>query len=263
MTPQERDLIESVFERLARAAGAPKDQDALALIRERAAQQPDAVYGLVQAVLVQEVALNQATARMAELERQLEQATQGQAAQPAAGFLPAGSPWSSGRGPRPAAAYQAAPATPPPPSSGPWGAPVGGASYAPAQPASPGPWGAPAGGGFLRNVATMAAGVAGGTLLADGIASLFGGHHMFGGYGGGLGGAAGPWGGQPEVVENFTTVNNYDDRGGVPDQGQDAGYQDAGYQDAGYQDAGAQDASFDDSSFDSGDFDSGFDSSDT
>ena len=100
----------------------------------------------------------------------------------------------------------------------------------------------------------MAAGVAGGTLIAEGLSSLFGGHHYGGGFGGGYGGGfggAGPWaGGQPEVVENVTVNNYYDERGRAVDNVSDDGGQDASYQDASYDDSGFDggDSGFDDTS---------------
>jgi len=192
MTPQDRELIESVFSRLAQTSGAPKDPEALALITERVRALPDASYGLVQAVLVQESILKQAQSHIADLERRL-------AESPASGgsFLNAGSnPWAQSASPRPA-----------PPQQPAFQQPV---YQQPAQQASP--WGAQpqAGGGFLRQAATAAAGVAGGMLVAEGISSLFSGHH--GGFGSGFGGGydqtSGFGGGRPEIVEN-TVVNNY------------------------------------------------------
>lgn len=240
MNSQEKSLIDSVFDQLAQASGGTKDAEAMAHIQDHVAKQPNSAYGMVQAVLFQEMALNQASARIAELERQLAQ-TNGQSQ--GSGFLGGAGPW--GR----ASAPNAAPAAPiqqpqPQTSSGPWG-----------------PSMQPAGGGFLHNMMGMAAGVAAGSLLADGIASLFGGHHMFGGYGGGygggfggIGGGMGPWGGSPGMVENVT-VNNY----GVTD-GSGAASQDGLPSDG----SGYQDASFDPSLDDGGSFDDGggFDSSD-
>jgi len=204
MTPQERELIESVFNRLAQMAGAPKDPEAQALIAERLRGLPDATYGLVQAVAVQEVMLKQASAHIADLERRLAQG--GPAPAAGGGFLGGGNPWAGGgqRGASPIPSVQPAQPmmAPQPPAY--------------AQPApQPSPWGqaAPAG-GFLRNAATTAAGVAGGMLLAEGVSSLFGGHH--GGFGGGS-----PWGGSggmgPEMVENVTVNNYYGDSASTDD----------------------------------------------
>lgn len=254
MTPQEKDLILSVFDRLARAGAGPRDAEAEALINQRIVQQPDAVYGLVQAVLIQEMHLNQAQQHISALENQLAQARAGAPAQ-GGSFLGGAAPAFGGSVPNSGAAWAGQPAAQPQPQY------AAQPQYAPqpqlqAQPQpQPGFFQRPAaGGGFLRNAASMAAGVAGGTLLAEGIASLFGGHRGFGGGFGGMGGIGGsPWGGQPtEVVENIT--NNY--YGDQPDQNQDMG-QNAGWSQDGGQDsswggdngdAGYQDASFDDMS---------------
>ena len=195
MTPQERDLIESVFSRLAQNAAAPKDPEALALIAERARALPDAAYGLVQAVLVQEAMLKQAQARLTDLEQRLAAAPPAAAPSFLGGAAPA-NPWAP-QGPARPAPQQQQPAFAPPPQY--------------AQPQQASPWGAPpaAGGGFLQQAATAAVGVAGGMLLAEGVSSLFSGHH--GGFGGGFGGGYEPTGfgtGQPEMVENVV-VNNY------------------------------------------------------
>jgi hypothetical protein len=249
MTPQEQQLIQSVFDRLARAGVGAKDPQAEALIHDLAARQPDSLYGLVQAVIMQEVGLNQAQQRINELQQQL---AQQQPAQPAGGsFLGGTSPWGGGSvpnagAPQPRAAWNYAPQPQPLPQQ-PTYAPA--PAYAPQQPVYAQPQ-SPAG-GFLRNAATMAAGVAGGSLIAEGISGLFGGHHGFGG--GGFGGAGfgggGPWGGGGGGVENVTVNNYYGDQGGNDVASYDNG-----------QDPGIQDASYDDSSFDSGsDFDTGTD----
>jgi len=71
MTPQERDLITHLLERLRQAGGQGKDAEAEALIRQAVAAQPDAPYYLVQTVLIQDMALSQAQSRIHELEQQL------------------------------------------------------------------------------------------------------------------------------------------------------------------------------------------------
>ena len=73
MTPQERDLITTLLSRLksAGAAGQQKDAEADALIRQAVREQPDMPYYLVQTVLIQDLSLNQAQSRIAELEQQL------------------------------------------------------------------------------------------------------------------------------------------------------------------------------------------------
>lgn len=211
MTPQEKELIQTVFDRLERAGGGARDGEAEAFIRDQVRRQPDAAYGLTQAVIVLEAGLSQAQQKIDELQRQLE-AARGGAAQSGGSFL-GGSPWGNGSVPRSGASPQPQPQSP----------------YYQPQPAyvPVSPWAQPsAGGGFLRNAATMAAGVAGGTLIAEGLTSLFEGHRYGGGFGGGYGG--------PQIVEENITNNYYENRQG----GGESGYQDASYDDS---------ASFDDS----------------
>jgi hypothetical protein len=57
MTPQERDVIAGIFDRLKQAANQPRDPEAERLIAERITQQPYAPYVMAQAVYVQEQAL--------------------------------------------------------------------------------------------------------------------------------------------------------------------------------------------------------------
>jgi hypothetical protein len=266
MTPQEKDLISSLLARLKQAGGQPKDPEADQLIRQAMAEQQDAPYYLVQTVLIQDMALNQAQARIAELEKQLAEAQQpkqptsflggllgrGNEPRPSA---PASRPWS-----RPAAG----------PTPGPWGQPAGQlAGYPPPGYGAPG-YGQPmmgmaqGGSGFLRSAAATAAGIAGGALLFEGIQSLFG--HQSGGI---LSGVAQ----QPGISE--TVINNY--YGSEPEAMQNAGLGDApspdlqyaadqpGAPDPGY--AGGQDSASDqdyaaDQDFaadDSGGFDNGSD----
>ncbi len=220
MNPQERALIESVFSRLAQLAGAPKDPEAVALINQHLVNLPDASYGLVQAVAVQEMALQQAHAHIADLEHRLSQG----APAPAGGFLGGGAAaWTGGPAPRGPSAIPSVPAGPAYGQAPPQQPSYGAQPQAAPQP-HPSPWGAGAG-GFLRSAATTAAGVAGGMLVAESISSLFGGHR--GGFGGGMGGFGGGMGGQPETV-----VNNYygDDGSGANDPGQqdNSGGYDAG-----------------------------------
>ena len=71
MTPEERQLISGLFDRM-RSYGAPdKDREAEALIAQSVRANPDATYMLVQSVLVQEQALEAANNRVQELEEQL------------------------------------------------------------------------------------------------------------------------------------------------------------------------------------------------
>ena len=194
MTPQERDLITNLLARLGQHAGEPKDADADALIRQAVGAQPDAAYFLVQTALIQDMALNAAQSRIAELERRLTEAKSAAPQQPTS-FL-------GGRGSVPSAGAWSRPA---PSSSAPsaWSQSAGAAPAAPAA----APFAAGDGSGFLRQAVTTAAGIAGGALLFEGIRSLFGPH-----YGGGfLSGM--PM--QPGISE--TVVNNYYDEGRAPE----------------------------------------------
>ena len=71
MTPEERQLITGLFDRMRGFALAEKDGEAEALINEQRAGVKDAPYMLVQSVLMQEQALQQAERRIKELEEQV------------------------------------------------------------------------------------------------------------------------------------------------------------------------------------------------
>ncbi|MET0331119.1 MAG: DUF2076 family protein, partial [Dyella sp.] len=167
MTPQEQQLIDSFLTRLASVRGVAKDPQADALIRQRLADQPDALYLLVQRSLLLDHALENAKAQIAQLQAQQ---------QGGASFL-----GDHGWGSTGASVPPAAPGMPPPmPQSAPpswrdrW---FGGAASAPpvaSQPPS-----------FLASAATTAAGVAGGMFLFNGIENLLGGHQGGGLFGGG------------------------------------------------------------------------------
>src|SRR5579863_9510065 len=70
MTPQERQMVDDLFERLSKTEGAPRDPDAAAAIAQGLRIAPNAVYALVQTVLVQDEAMKQAHHRIEELESQ-------------------------------------------------------------------------------------------------------------------------------------------------------------------------------------------------
>src|SRR5260370_33799792 len=99
MTPQERDLVTALLDRLKQQGNQPKDTEADALIRRAMAEQPDAPYYLAQTVLIQDMALRNAESRIAELERQLAEAK----AAPAPQQQPASFLGGTGRGSVPSA----------------------------------------------------------------------------------------------------------------------------------------------------------------
>jgi hypothetical protein len=68
MTPEERNLIIDLFDRLVTLEDAQRDPDAERLISDGLRQAPNAPYALVQTVLVQDEALKRADERIRELE---------------------------------------------------------------------------------------------------------------------------------------------------------------------------------------------------
>src|SRR5215210_6945597 len=85
MTPQERKLIDELFDRLASLENNPRDRDAVRAINDGLQRAPNALYPLVQTALVQDEALKRADARIRELEEELELAPGEPVKQP--GFL--------------------------------------------------------------------------------------------------------------------------------------------------------------------------------
>jgi hypothetical protein len=215
MSPDERQLLVDLFDRIRQNANNPRDREAEAFIADQVRKQPYAAYLLAQTVIVQDQALRAANERLQQLEQRVQELEgQGTQQQGSGGFLGGlGSLFGGGdRGP---------PQSSVPPSR--WGGPQGGApaygqgGYVPPQggyaPAQGGPWtGAPqyqqgGGGGFLKGALGAAAGVAGGVLLADSIRGLFhGAGNPFGigsGFGGGGGAGLGGFGGGDTVVNNY------------------------------------------------------------
>jgi uncharacterized protein len=190
MTPQERQLVDDLFERLARLESAPRDPDAVAAINEGLRKAPNAVYALVQTALLQDEALKRADARIQEL-----QAQGGAEQQQSGGFLDSMRDAIFGQGqPR-----GSVPNVPPREASG---RPVWNSGQAMQQAQGPGqynqppygqPYGTPqapmggGGGSFLGTAAAAAAGVVGGSLLLGSIRSMMGGSHQGFGDSAGLG----------------------------------------------------------------------------
>ncbi|MDB5730870.1 MAG: hypothetical protein JWQ03_765 [Variovorax sp.] len=220
MTPQERQLLDDFLGRLASVESVAKDAEANALIRQRLADQPDALYLLVQRALLLDRALETARQQIAQLQQQV--AAQGA---PGASFLGGAPDIAFGRSPSPDAgrgpaavppsATAAAPMQPPG-----WRDRLFGGSPAGAAPAATGPAPGAAGSGFLGQAARTAAGVAGGMFLFNGLENLLG-HH--GGGGGFLGGGNSLLGGVPPagetVVQNITNENFFPDNASGGDDG--------------------------------------------
>ncbi len=263
MTPEERQMLGGLFQRVNSAAATQRDPEAESFITDAVRAAPHAPYVLAQTVLVQQQALEAAANRISQLEAAAQQGAEqseehgsflGNLGKSIFGSGPSSPP------PRPDSDPQAYQRGAPPPQRG-YAPPQGGYPPPPPQgyPPQPGPWGQPqpstGGGGFLQNAASTATGVAGGVVLGNLLGGLFGGHGgggLFGGGGGGFGGASlggsGLTGGNPtEVINNY-----YDDK---PDRGSDADFQqfDPGA-------PGVQDANFDnldDSTFDNSSSDDG------
>ncbi len=162
MTPQEAQRVTELFNRLASLEGRLRDPDAEALIMQGLKQAPNAVYALVQTVLVQDEALRKADARIRDLEA-------GDGVQ-GGGFLDSMRDALFGSDERPRGSVPSVR-----PQSGSMGVPPGfGAGSE--RPASPATRQAPQqGGSFLGTAAAAAAGVIGGALLLDSIRSMTGG----------------------------------------------------------------------------------------
>jgi hypothetical protein len=172
MTPQERQLVAELFDRLAMLESNKRDPQAEAAISEGTRRAPNALYALVQTVLIQDEALRSADARIRELEG-------GDAGAPGqGGFLDNMRETFLGRR---------------------GSVPSVGGRDAPWQGRAPEPQaGAPsAGGSFLGTAAASAAGVIGGALLLNSFRGMFGGgnqqHGMLDQQAGG--GQNSPWSG--------------------------------------------------------------------
>ena len=172
MTPQERQLVDELFDRLAKLEDAPRDPDAERAIADGLRAAPHAAYALVQTTLVQDEALKRAHARIQELEggppHEQEQSRgfldnmrdtlfgreerRGSVPTVRPGGLGSSGVWGPGPGAPP----------PPPPGYGYGGGPGG-----------PPPVGT-GGSSFLGTAAATAAGVIGGAMLMNGIRSMFG-----------------------------------------------------------------------------------------
>jgi uncharacterized protein len=177
MTPEERQLLNSLADRVKTVPVQQKDLEADTFLHQLVQERPDTPYILAQTVIMQDFALHNAQAQIEDLQRQLSEDSQPPRQQGSflGGLFGGGSPHSTSMGSVPRV--------------DPWGRqgqmqpPQG---YGPPEP-SPGSHGSTMPpsqtGDFLRNAASTATGVAGGALLFQGISSLFSGHHggMFGG----------------------------------------------------------------------------------
>ena len=181
MTPQERQLIDDLFDRLAKLENAPRDPNAVAAIAQGLRTAPNAAYGLVQTVLVQDEALRRADSRIQELE-----AAAAPEPNQSGGFLDSMRETIFGQG----SSHGSVPNVPPPQAGRPvWNSgqllqqappqehynePPYGQSYG-APPSAFGGGGGGGGGSFLGTAAASAAGAIGGSLLLNSFRSMMGG----------------------------------------------------------------------------------------
>ena len=184
MTPQERKLIDDLFDRLATLEANPRDPDASRAINDGLARAPSAIYPLVQSVLVQDEALKRADARIRELEAAAG-IEPGQPARPG-GFLDNMRDALFGK----REPQGSVPSVPPVAAGRPGGVAGGVSRWNQSQPPQPGGWqsapaaaaqpgiGSPTGGSFLGTAAAAAAGVVGGALLMNSFRGMFGGQQQ-------------------------------------------------------------------------------------
>ena len=267
MTPQERQLIDDLFDRLAKVESAPRDAEAMSAIMQGLRNAPNAIYPLVQTVLLQDEALRRAAERIQQLEQghAQDQAQSG-------GFLDSMRDKLFGQSNQPRGSVPNVP--PPVPESRPvWNSGhvlqqtqgqgqgqydqgygqqgygqggYGGPGY------GQGPYGSgpqsPFGGGgsFLGTAAATAAGVIGGSLLMNSIRGMTGGGHRQAFGDTTTAGSASPWGGDQS---NSTAARDL----GVNDIGNASGHADSGR--AGLFDTASNDSNDrDDTDMDSDDF---------
>src|SRR5664279_3389138 len=271
MTPQERQLVDDLFDRLSKVESAPRDPDAAASIAQGLRSAPNAVYALVQTVLVQDEALKRANSRIGELEA----GGAGERAQ-SGGFLDSMRETVFGQSP----ARGSVPNVPKPDLAG---RPVWNTGQVLQQAQSPGqyggggydqhgqggydqPYGGPqppmgggsllggGGGSFLGTAAAAAAGMVGGSLLLGSIRSMMGGHHHGFGDAAGLNNAGdrsasqAPWSDQSgSSLARDAGIDSIGSSGGRAD----------GNSRAGLFDTASNDDDHDDMDLDSDDFDDG------
>jgi hypothetical protein len=205
MTPQERELVEKLFDKLSALENNPRDKDAEQTMAAGLARAPHAVYALVQTVLVQDEALKQADQKIAALEAERDETSQ-HAQDQQGGFLYTMRDAVLGRSTPQRGAVPAAGGA----NRSVWGNAPGYTQPGNSQPgysqpgyaqAAPGGYAAAPqvgqGGSFLGTAAAAAAGMVGGSLLMNSFRSMFGGAHNPQAFGQDLAGRSGqdrsPW----------------------------------------------------------------------
>jgi hypothetical protein len=166
MTPEERQRVGELFDRLGQLESAPRDPDAERAIADGLKRAPNAAYALVQTALVQDEALKRADARIREL-------SGNQQPQSGGGFLDSMRA-ALGSSSRHTSVPSVRASDQPDPRWNSGGTYAATATAPVAPPASGGPFGG--GGSFLGTAAASAAGFIGGALLLNSISSMFGQH---------------------------------------------------------------------------------------
>jgi len=240
MTPDERNMLNDLAERVSQMPATARDPEAEEIVRTKIGKRPDALYLMTQTVLIQNLALQRAQQQIEELQKRVSQPQVG------SGSSWLGQPSGSYSGGQ--QAQNSAPSQ---------------QQYAPAPATSFG------GGGFLRGAAQTAAGVAAGTLAAEAIGSMF--SHQGGGLFGGNEFVGGSGVAPTEVINNYYDSPGGGDSGLAPSANRDENFVDpadmSSSDDSGaYADDSntiADNSQFDDAGIDTGDggdFDGGDDS---
>jgi uncharacterized protein len=218
VTPQEQQLLTQLTQRINETQLQEKDPDAENLLGHELGSNPDAIYILAQTVLVQNIALDQAKAQIAQLQQQLQQSHQPAHTTSFLGRLLGDrdpepvqpQPLQNQQGQFQQPPYQPVPQyaqTPPQYAPAPpqYGQPqYQQAQYVPVQGGQP---------SFLRGAMQTAAGVAAGALAFEGVESIL--HGIGGGHGGyGMMGSGMGMGGGFDRPGGETVVNNYYDGAG-------------------------------------------------
>jgi uncharacterized protein len=252
MTPQEHQMVDDLFDRLAKMESAPRDPDATAVIAQGLRDAPNAVYALVQTVLVQDEALKRADSRIQELEAGASTGAPSQSG----GFLDSMRDAVFGQN----QPHGSVPNVRPPEIAS---RPVWNSGQVMQQAQSPGhydpgsygqpSYGAPqppmgGGGSFLGTAAAAAAGMVGGSLLLGSIRSMMGGNRQSFGDTAAMGdkaGSQGPW--TDQSGSNLARDAGINDIGSSGSRADDSSR-------AGFFDSASNDDDHDDMDLDSDDF---------
>jgi hypothetical protein len=257
MTPQERQLIDELFDRLARLEPSPRDAEAEAAIAGGLRRAPHAVYALVQTVLVQDQALKRADARIQELEGGEPEP------RPAGGFLDSMRDALFGANPSRGSVPNVRPGDGGSRNGPTWNSGqvlgqqgLGQQGPGQAEPRQGGLAGGFGGGGsFLGTAAATAAGVIGGAMLMNGIRGLMGGGHQQS-----LSDAASSGGGKSPWDSGASSSGDLARDAGLNDMGKGGSRNEERQSFADHasnEHDDGDDDDYDDDDYDSGDFDSG------